>query len=185
MRTEDRNLEKQLLRGMVSYLNSGAQFRYRPAEPADAAEISAVWQAAVRITCAPGYGNDENILRGWADSKTPETVALLIEVEDHFTVAEDETGICGFYCATFSIGSFALYVRPDRQRMGIGARLFRSCVAMYMADADEHRGGKGKDVFRFYSSLNAVPFYRKQGAVIDGAPVSEPYPAIPMKLCTM
>ncbi len=151
--------------------------RLRSAQISDAEAVAAVWRASIRITCAPAYGFDEELLHSWADSKTPEKTALLIRSEEFFMVAEDSTGICGFFCATFALGTFALFVKPECQRQGVGARLFRCCLRLFAAQT-------GEAVFRFHSSLNAVPFYQRQGAVIAGETEPEPYPCIPMEIST-
>ncbi len=151
--------------------------RLRSAQISDAEAVAAIWRASIRITCAPAYGFNKELLHSWADSKTPEKTALLIRSEEFFMVAEDSAGICGFFCATFALGTFALFVKPACQRQGVGTRLFRCCLRLFAVQT-------GKTFFCFHSSLNAVPFYQRQGAVIAGEPVLEPYPCIPMKIST-
>ncbi len=152
--------------------------RLRTAQICDAEAVAALWHASLRITCAPAYGYDEMLLSEWADSKTAENVAALIHAEDIFMVAERENRICGFFCASFDLGTFALFVDPAYQGQGIGTRLFRCCLKCYQTMTESC------SVFRFHSSLNAVTFYRKLGAKIAGDTVSLPYPCVPMEIST-
>ena len=140
--------------------------RLRTAQLADAEAIAALWRASIRITCAPAYGYDEAVIGPWAESKTAQTVAELIACEEFFLVA-------GFLCGSFALNTFALFVDPVRQHSGVGSRLFRCYENLARAS--------GQRELSFHSSLNAVPFYEKQGAVIAGEPVTEPRPCIPMR----
>lgn len=145
----------------------------RSAGEPDAVAVSEVWRSSIRTICAPAYRFDESVLVPWADSKTPECVSELIRCEEFFVVAEEFSKICGFFCATFDLGSFALYVAPECQGQGIGSRLFR-CYENLARASD-------RKVLSFHSTLNAVTFYQKLGAVISGEPLSKPRPCIPMR----
>lgn len=147
--------------------------RLRTAQLADAEAIAALWRASIRITCAPAYGYDEAVIGPWAESKTAQTVAELIACEEFFLVADEGGVIAGFLCGSFSLNTFALFVDPVHQHGGVGTRLFRCYENLARAS--------GQCELSFHSSLNAVPFYEKQGAVIAGEPVTEPRPCIPMR----
>lgn len=147
--------------------------RLRPAVLEDAESVAALWRASIRGVCAPAYRFDEAVLTPWVDSKTPECVASLIRCEEFFLVAADADGIAGFICGTFALGTFALYVHPDRQRRGVGSRLFRAYENLARAS--------GFRTISFHSTLNAVTFYQKMGARIDGGEIAGPRPAIPMR----
>lgn len=147
--------------------------RLRTAQNSDAEAIAAIWRAAIRITCAPAYGFDETILSPWADDKTPERIRELIALEEFFLVADDAGSVRGFICGTFALNTFALFVAPDAQRCGTGSRLFR-CYER-MAEA------AGETQLIFHSSLNAVSFYQRMGAEIDGPVLQHPRPCIPMR----
>lgn len=147
--------------------------RLRTAQLADAEAIAALWRASIRITCAPAYGYDEAVLAPWAADKTPQTVAELIACEEFFLVADEGGTITGFLCGSFSLNTFALFVDPVHQHGGIGSRLFRCYENLARSS--------GLSELFFHSSLNAVPFYEKQGAVIAGDVITQPRPCIPMR----
>ncbi|MBO5762251.1 MAG: GNAT family N-acetyltransferase [Lentisphaeria bacterium] len=147
--------------------------RLRAALLADAEAIAALWRASIRITCAPAYGFDETVIGPWADGKTAQTVAELIACEEFFLVADDNGTITGFLCGSFALNTFALFVDPAHLQRGIGSRLFRCYENLARIS--------GRQELLFHSSLNAVPFYQKQGAVIAGDPVSAPRPCVPMR----
>lgn len=147
--------------------------RLRTAQLADAEAIAALWRASIRLICAPAYGYDETIIAPWAESKTAQTVAELIACEEFFLVADDHGTITGFLCGSFALNTFALFVDPAYQQKGIGTRLFRCYENLA-------RVSGVRELF-FHSSLNAVRFYQRQGAVVAGEPVTEPRPCIPMR----
>jgi len=148
--------------------------RLRSARPEDACAIASLWRKSIRTVCAPAYGFNEAVLGPWADEKTPECVAELIVCEEFFIVAEaEDCEIAGFFCGSFALNTFALYVAPERQRTGVGSRLFRCYENLARAE--------GKTSVTFHSSLNAVTFYQKFGAEICGETVLRPRPCVPMR----
>jgi L-threonylcarbamoyladenylate synthase len=68
-------------------------------------------------------------------------------------VAELHKKICGFFCCSFQLGTFALFVNPEHLHAGIGKRLF-SCYQRIAMEC-------GIKQLSFDSSRNAVAFYEK------------------------
>jgi len=134
--------------------------RLRTACPDDAPYIARLWKNSILVSCAEAYRFDLGYLKNWAASKTEEAVFRLMESEQWFITAERKKVIAGFFCATFEIGSFALFVAPEQQGNGVGMRLF-SC---YERTAREC----GVSVLSFSSSKNAVSFYERCGCVRTG-----------------
>lgn len=127
--------------------------RLRPAVAADAEPLAALWGQSLRILCRAAY--PEAVLERAAATKTPAVVARLIAVERLFLVAEIGGIPAGLACATFDLGSFALYVAPEFAGRGVGSRLLTAVETAARAS--------GLRSFAFHSSRNALPFYRRHG----------------------
>ena len=145
-----------------------AGIHLRTAREEDACQIAFVWQKSIREICGPAYPECPALIEQWASSKTVECVRESIENEEWFMVAETGEGeICGFFCCTFEIGSFALFVSPDCRRRGIGRRLF-SCYERMARIC-------GMSRLSFNSSRNAVSFYLNCGCTLNKGPLFEKY----------
>ena len=129
--------------------------RLRSALTDDVPDIAQIWQKSILQVCMPYYPECPDWVQQWADSKTPEAVAQLLAAEEFFVVAELHKKICGFFCCSFQLGTFALFVNPDHLHAGIGKRLF-SCYQRIAMEC-------GIKQLSFDSSRNAVAFYEKCG----------------------
>lgn len=125
----------------------------RSATHSDAEAIAELWQQSIRTLCSSHYS--PSVIAEWSAGKTPHEVRLLILCEHLFLVAVQDAQIMGFACATFEIGTFALYVSPAFAKRGAGSRLLNAVERIARAE--------GLHVFSFCSSLNAVDFYKKHG----------------------
>lgn len=123
----------------------------RPATPADVEEISAVVLRCLRETNAQYYSAD--ILAAVVESFSPEKIAARL-IDRMVLVAIVERSIIG----TASLhGSWvrSVFVRPDRQGLGIGTRLMKAI--------EDYAEARAIDQLFVPSSINAEEFYRGLG----------------------
>jgi ribosomal protein S18 acetylase RimI-like enzyme len=157
----------------------------RPASPADAEAIARVrvdaWRTTYRGMIPDAYLDamtvDEStaIWRRILESGSPNVSVF---------VAEDAAEVIGFAAGNrrdppkldFGAELSALYLRPDRQRQGIGRRLVGA-----VAGAERAKGGDGLVVFVIAGNKGARAFYENLGAELlleqpfewDGIPLVE------------
>ncbi|RXT46134.1 hypothetical protein B6S44_25170 [Bosea sp. Tri-44] len=125
----------------------------RQATPADVEEISAIVLRCLRETNAQYYA--ASIMASVIENFSPEKIAARL-VDRIVLVATVESGIIG----TASLhGSWvrSVFVRPDGQGLGIGARLMQAI--------EECADAQGTRQISVPSSINAEGFYRRLGFV--------------------
>lgn len=122
----------------------------RLATSADAEAICRVHQRAIRLTCGEAYS--PAVVIPWAEGRRPEMYLQTMREETMY-VAEREGQVVGFCCA---LGNEVrgLYVDPETGR-GTGSLLLRQAETVVLA-------GHPTEV-RVTATLNAVPFYERQG----------------------
>lgn len=139
----------------------------RRARPADVEAIGAVHAASVRRLAADSY--DDRQIASWGDSGAADFSLPSSGV--HVVVAEpDEAGdparaddpdatddgVVGFGAVDLGSGEVrAVYVHPDRAGEGVGSAILRE-LEEWAADA-------GLTDLHLAASLNAVPFYERNG----------------------
>ncbi|AWH53010.1 GNAT family N-acetyltransferase [Stenotrophomonas sp. ESTM1D_MKCIP4_1] len=138
---------------------------FRTGTPDDVATLWALRTRCVRETCSSHYPPD--VIAPWSASPPPAQYARLL-AQGGCVVAEDAAGgLLGFGVFDAAGNEIdALFVDPDKGGQGIGQALMQCLLAM----ADPAR-----DVV-LSASLNAVPFYQRQGFV-PGAAEAYPHPS--------
>ena len=128
--------------------------QFRTGTMDDVAMLWALRTRCVRETCSSHYPPE--VIAPWSASPPPSQYARLLS-QGGCVVAEDEQGgLLGF--GVFDVDANevdALFVDPDRGGQGIGQALMQRLLAM----ADRER-----EVV-LSASLNAVPFYQRQGFI--------------------
>jgi len=125
----------------------------RRARREDCHSIVRVHSAAVTGIRTTMYTPGE--LQSWAMPKKPESYRESIRSKEFF-VAEDDGVIMGFAVLNPENGEVeAVYVNPEAGRRGVGLAL--------LGMLDERARAHNLSVLRLYSSLNAVPFYKRAG----------------------
>ena len=132
-----------------------AGIRLRSARTEDVPALTVLWQTSILQVCSPWYPDCQEWIRQWAESKNEDAVGRAVAGEEFFIVAVRQKQICGFFCCTFSLGTFALFVDPHCLHQGIGKRLF-SCYERLAVECHVN-------LLSFNSSRNAVSFYERCG----------------------
>ena len=128
--------------------------QFRTGTMADVATLWALRTRCVRETCSSHYPPE--VIAPWSASPPPVQYARLLG-QGGCVVAEDTQGdLLGFGLFDLEANEVdALFVDPDQGGTGIGQALMQRPLAM----ADQER-----EVV-LSASLNAVPFYQRQGFV--------------------
>jgi len=132
----------------------GDAMRFRTGTTDDVATLWALRTRCVRGTCSSHYPPE--VIAPWSASPPPSQYARLLG-QGGCVVAEDGQGrLLGFGVFDADANEVdALFVDPDRGGQGIGQALMQRLLAM----ADRER-----EVV-LSASLNAVPFYQRQGFI--------------------
>jgi putative acetyltransferase len=129
----------------------------RAAIPSDVEEIAAVHARAIREICGPVY--EVTQIDAWISGKTAEGYLRAI-ARQLFFVALIQNEVVGFSELNPENGEvYAVYVRPDCIRRGIGRRLLQTLEARALE--------RSLKCLRLHATLNAVPFYQAHGFVLD------------------
>lgn len=134
----------------------------RDARPDDAPRIRDIHLAAIEELGPQAY--DPEQVTAWAHDRDP-TNYPINTTETVFVVATTDEDVVGFGWLTTTPGEYldaavdgeitAIYVHPDFAREGVGSRIY---AALETAAID-----RGLDSLGAWATLNAIPFYRKQG----------------------
>src|SRR5512143_974564 len=132
----------------------------RRATLSDREAIHALHTASIRELCSTHY-SPQQITR-WAGFLTPEHYTSVIQdASRHFVVAEIGGEIAGFGQAHLEESEIeAIYVRPDQAGRGVGGSILRY-LERPAVDAK-------LPSLRLTATLNAVPFYERQGFTVVG-----------------
>lgn len=99
---------------------------------------------------------DERQVRAWARIDDREATYPVGEVGHHLVVAERDDEIAGYgHIIPDNEELRAVYVHPDHSRCGVGSTL--------LAHLEGYAHGRGLERLELWASLNAVPFYERQG----------------------
>jgi GNAT superfamily N-acetyltransferase len=129
----------------------------RAAVPSDVEEIAAVHASAIRDVCGQVYQPTQ--IQAWISGKTRQGYLRAVAERQVFVALEDER-VLGFSELDPKTGEvFAVYVRPDFLRQGVGGALLETLETC----ARSHGLGR----LHLQSTLNAVPFYQAHGFVLD------------------
>lgn len=121
---------------------------------ADLPQVATLIEAAFAAGIAPGYGDDGRAaFRGFA---TEERIRKRLSEVSRGWVAVDAGAVVGYIEMTGDHLRM-LFVRPDRQRAGIGRCLFQHVL--------QHRAGRDVTV---HSAPNSDGFYRRLGFAPTG-----------------
>ena len=127
--------------------------RFRIGTTDDVATLWALRTRCVRETCSSHYPPE--VIAPWSASPPPSQYARLLG-QGGCVVADGPGGLLGFGVFDADANEVdALFVDPDRGGQGIGQALMQCLLAM----ADRER-----EVV-LSASLNAVPFYQRQGFI--------------------
>lgn len=119
----------------------------------DIRRLGEVHEAAIRRLCAAHYSAEQ--MRAWTGGGDPEGFRKPVETSPCFIVARQEGMIAGFGSLRADGSIRHVYVHPDFGRRGVGGALLGELERQMVLRKFE------KAVLD--SSLNAVPFYRKNG----------------------
>lgn len=132
----------------------------RKASRDDAVQAFDIRQAAILDQCKGHYPGDA--LKSWTDGEPSER--FLRVVEERFYLAVQEDRVIGTGMIDTQTGDIdAVFVHPDKLRMGVGRMILNYLEAL----AREH----GLQSIKLESTLNAAPFYRACG--FEGTELSQ------------
>ncbi len=125
----------------------------RPAVDSDRTGICTVHVRAIRETCSLSYSPQQ--IDVWAGLLSPDTYTALLK-KRIILVGADATDIVGFGQLDPENSELqAVYVRPERQRQGIGRRL--------LSELEGQARALGISRLEVSATLNAVTFYEQNG----------------------
>ena len=151
--------------------------RIRAAALGDRAAIWKLHTASIRQLCAKHYAADQ--VERWAGFLTPEHyTAVITDPRRQVVVAEMAGKIVGF-------GQFhpdaaeveAVYVDPEHAGVGVGSALMRHF--------EDRARQSSLPSLRLTATLNAVPFYRRQGFLVTGQGEHQHPSGIVLRFVTM
>jgi GNAT superfamily N-acetyltransferase len=132
---------------------TASDIRLRPAIHDDRAGICAVHVRAIRETCGRAYSPEQ--VSAWSGLLSPDSYTAVLK-ERFLLVATDEGVIVAFGQLDRATGEVdAVYVRPDRQREGIGRRVLGAL------EAEARKSGIR--TLELSATLNALSFYEAAG----------------------
>jgi GNAT superfamily N-acetyltransferase len=138
-------------------------FIVRPATIDDAASAVAMVRASITELCVADHHDDPATLARWLRNKTADHfTGWLANPDNYILVAEEETELSGVASLNRNRDLNLCYVRPGRQRCGIGRALL---IAL---EAQAARWGL--DEIRLTSSTAARAFYERHGYRSAGNP---------------
>jgi N-acetylglutamate synthase-like GNAT family acetyltransferase len=153
----------------------------RQARIEDAEEICSVLIRSIRELCGPEYNYEEAVLAYRCENKTPENIRQWIQNPKHyFIVAKANNAgptICGVALLHVSGEVQLCYLLPEYLHQGIGKQLMESMVT--------YANELGLEHIELSSTLNARPFYERQGFTVVKNPTANTYDKAPVEIpCT-
>jgi putative acetyltransferase len=125
----------------------------REAYPEDAQSIKDLHDRSVLVLCRSHYTSDQ--IEEWVKFSPLEKYRERLLFQRTF-VAEIDGRIIGYVRWNPATGELcSIFIHPDHTRQGIATQLMKK------AYQDVHAAGQNN--LWLYASLNAVPFYRKEG----------------------
>ena len=127
----------------------------------DAASVVAVLRDSITCLCVDAHQNHSPTLERWLRNKTTDNFCQWLEdPERYFVVAEVDSEICGVGMLRTSGDLDLCYVRPGKERLGIGSALVRALEAR----ARHWRLNR----LQLISTVNARAFYAHLGYEFTG-----------------
>jgi GNAT superfamily N-acetyltransferase len=147
----------------VMDLQGEAARRVRPASRADVVGAVDAVRSSITELCVDDHRNDAATLEHWLRNKTVEHFERwLLDPGNFVVVSHDGAVVCGVGLLRRSGHVHLCYVRPERQRLGVGRAVLTALEAQASAwDIEE---------LRLTSTATARLFYEKQGYRSDGEP---------------
>lgn len=124
----------------------------RPAVVADASDICACHQSAVRVLCGGDYTSTQ--IEAWIGTRTPLDYVESMKSGEALWVAEVEGQVVGF-AGRKDDEITAVYVSPRYARQGIGQQLLQA--------VEQSAAKENVDYVSLDASLTSVPFYSHEG----------------------
>ncbi len=122
----------------------------------DAPGAVAVLRASITQLCVEDHRNDPPTLERWLRNKTVEQFCRwLADPQKFVVVAEVETMLCGVGAMRMSGDLDLCYVKPGRERSGVGRYM------LYALEAQARKWGLTK--LHLISTATARSFYEQQG----------------------
>jgi GNAT superfamily N-acetyltransferase len=144
--------------------NRGPAFTVRSASVGDAPGAVDTLRHSITYLCVEDHQNDAATLAQWLRNKTVEQFERwLLEPTNFVVVGDDGAQVCGIGLIDQSGHVRLCYVRPERQRLGVGRAL--------LSALEVQASSWGLKEIRLTSSATAREFYEKQGYASDGESV--------------
>ncbi len=137
---------------------SPSSLTYRIADPSDAAGILAIHLSAIAAVDPAIYAND--VKQSWAHGLTVRGYVTAMTAGEDFEIAIDQTGQPLAFCSILHSSIAALFVCARAQERGIGRALLARGEQRIL-----RRWPDTKTVL-VSASLNAMPFYERNGLEI-------------------
>jgi GNAT superfamily N-acetyltransferase len=135
----------------------------RRARIEDAESATTLLRESITQLCVPDHKNDTETLREWFRNKTPEHFERWVRDEENYLVVAEFDSELGGVGRLHRSGDIRLcYVRPGRERLGIGRALLE---ALEFQAQDW-----GLTELSLQSSITARSFYERHGYVSAGEP---------------
>jgi GNAT superfamily N-acetyltransferase len=136
----------------------------RPANLADAGGAVDVLRSSITVVCVEDHQNDATTLKHWLRNKTVEEFERwLLDPSNFVAISHDGAEVCGVGLIGQSGHIRLCYVRPDRQRCGVGRAVLSALERQALR--------WGMNEIRLTSSATARAFYEKQGYTREGESV--------------
>lgn len=134
-------------------------FTFRPMRDADATGMHDVHTRAVRQVCARMV--EPHTVEAWLHGRTPKGyLRAADEGGEAFWIAVSDNGEIAGFASWREDELVSLFVDPERERRGLGHRLFATC--------EEDASKNGHKIVRLISTLNAQTFYESLGFTAEG-----------------
>jgi GNAT superfamily N-acetyltransferase len=144
-------------------LQGEAARRVRPATLADVLGAVDAVRRSITVLCVEDHRNDPATLEHWLRNKTVEHFERwLLDPGNFVAVSHDGAVVCGVGLLRRSGYVHLCYVRPERQRLGVGRAVLSALEARAFF--------WGIEELRLTSTATARLFYEKLGYLRDGEP---------------
>lgn len=130
-----------------------SEITIRPMRDADAAQMLAIHERAVRISCATGLAPE--IVEAWLRDRDHEGFLRARDAGGETYLIGERRGLRAAYASWLPGQLVSLFVDPDHQGHGIGRALLAACEA----EAAE----SGAPILKVNATLNARSFYESAG----------------------